>query len=155
MTQLTKGQFRVGISFNPSSDPNVDAIKTAAAALIDLIDALPQQDAEQARLKSLAQTHIEDAAMWAVKAATKQPMPQHLMFEKPFTPVQTKTQLTDPFDEACREAAVAVMGSIGPWDKVAAGWQVMDMLGLIAKKGFANVHIADVYATLDKIRGQK
>ena len=28
---------------------------------------------EVGRLKALAQTHIEDGAMWAVKAATKKP----------------------------------------------------------------------------------
>jgi len=34
-------------------------------------DGDPNQRSEVARLKALAMTHIEDAAMWAVKAATK------------------------------------------------------------------------------------
>lgn len=74
---MTKGEYRVGISFNPSGDDTVGRIKRAAADLIDLIetvpvDCMPQQSAEIARLKALAQTAIEDGAMWAVKAATKQ-----------------------------------------------------------------------------------
>lgn len=76
---MTKGEYRVGINFNPSADNLVDTIKRAAADLIDLIEtiALPTQTStdehwgEVMRLKSLAETHIEDAAMWAVKAATK------------------------------------------------------------------------------------
>ena len=74
---MTKGEYRVGINFNPSQDDTVARIKRAAADLIDMIETIPgyeMQDLrgnEVGRLKSLAQTHIEDAAMWAVKAATK------------------------------------------------------------------------------------
>jgi hypothetical protein len=77
----TKGEYRVGISFNPSQDDAVSRIKRAAADLIDMIEdiAVPPasgdpgaiRSAEICRLKSLAQTAIEDGAMWAVKAATK------------------------------------------------------------------------------------
>lgn len=77
----TKGEFRVGISFNPSANPVVDQIKRMAADLIDGIEEIPDGKSdpnvsplvqmERARLKAIAQTHIEDAAMWAVKAATK------------------------------------------------------------------------------------
>ena len=156
MTQLTLGQYRVGTSFNPSSNPDVDTIKAAAAALIDLINELPTQDGEQARLKALAMSAIEDGAMWGVKAATKQLAPPDLLLARPGSAAQAQTQRRpDPFEAACRDAAIAVMGSVGPWDKVAEGWQVMDMLQLIGKKGFANITIADVYATLDKIRGAK
>jgi hypothetical protein len=70
MTSL--GEYRVGIDFNPSKSPVVDKLKTAAAELIDLIDEIEDKaDGEVKRLKALAQTHAEDAAMWAVKAATK------------------------------------------------------------------------------------
>ena len=61
---MTKGKYRVGINFNPSGD--------------DLIETIPgsqergMQGAEIGRAKSIAQTAIEDGAMWAVKAATKQ-----------------------------------------------------------------------------------
>jgi hypothetical protein len=69
---MTLGEYRVGISFNPGGNPVVDKIKRAAAALIDMIDEIPQgPGGEVARLKALAMTHIEDAAMWGVKAATK------------------------------------------------------------------------------------
>jgi hypothetical protein len=50
---MTKGEYRVGINFNPSNDDRVAKIS---------------------RLKALAQTDIESAAMWAVKAATKPSM---------------------------------------------------------------------------------
>ena len=73
---MTKGEYRVGIDFNPSADDTVGRIKRAAADLIDLIDGIPSnRDSaagnERGRLKALAQTAIEDGAMWAVKAATK------------------------------------------------------------------------------------
>lgn len=69
----TKGEYRVGIDFNPSGDDLVGQIKRRAADLIDLIDTIaPMRDSiEVGRLKALAQTAIEDGAMWAVKAATK------------------------------------------------------------------------------------
>lgn len=70
---LSKGEYRVGITFNPSNSGIVNHIKTAAAALIDIIEGIPTNDnGERARLKALAQTAIEDGAMWAVKAATKE-----------------------------------------------------------------------------------
>lgn len=78
---MTKGEYRVGINFNPSADDMVGRIKRAAADLIDLIDLVQDGDPvngaipERGRLKALAQTHVEDAAMWAVKAATK-PAPE-------------------------------------------------------------------------------
>lgn len=75
---LTKGQYRVGVSFNPSGSGVVDEIKQQAAMLIDSIDKIgdaKEMDditkGEVARLKALAMTAVEDAAMWAVKAATK------------------------------------------------------------------------------------
>ena len=70
---MTRGEYRVGISFNPSNDSTVSKIKRAAADLIDLIDSIDDKSnlGEIVRLKSLAQTEVESAAMWAVKAATK------------------------------------------------------------------------------------
>jgi hypothetical protein len=74
---MTLGEFRVGISFNPSNNPKVDALKRMAADFIDLVETIivshDSIKSEVGRLKALAQTHIEDAAMWAVKATTKQP----------------------------------------------------------------------------------
>lgn len=74
----TLGERRVRTEFNPSKDTLVDQIKQKSAELIDLCDRLPGPDkakGDQAynefrRLMALAQTHYEDAAMWAVKAAT-------------------------------------------------------------------------------------
>lgn len=74
---MTKGGYRVGLSFNPSGASDVEVIKAMAAALIDKIEAIaegsmdPRQETEVRRLKALAQTAIEEGAMWAVKAATK------------------------------------------------------------------------------------
>ena len=77
---MTKGEYRVGINFNPSNDDTVGQIKRKAADLIDLIESIPNdgetdQYVEVSRLKALAQYDIEDGAMWAVKAATK-PQPE-------------------------------------------------------------------------------
>ena len=85
---MTKGEYRVGVTFNPSNDDMVGKIKRAAADLIDLIEGIiditdyPQKvtdaewerDQEVRRLKVMAMTAIEEGAMWAVKAATKGPM---------------------------------------------------------------------------------
>lgn len=82
------GEERVRLGFNPGSHDLVTEIKRAAAALIDLCDKHtrdpaprrtvsgvgPVDDAhaaaERNRCWSLAMTHFEDGAMWAVKAAT-------------------------------------------------------------------------------------
>lgn len=71
----TLGEYRVGVTFNPSGDPHVNEIKKLAAEFIDLCHHHnhPDDEPEIARLWALAITHIEDAAMWAVKAVTKPP----------------------------------------------------------------------------------
>ena len=63
------GAERVRLNFNPSQDNVVDKIKTLTSNLIDVCEDLKQLDP---RLASLAQTAYEEAAMWAVKAATTQ-----------------------------------------------------------------------------------
>lgn len=71
---MTLGEDRVRIKFNPSADDLVSTIKQRTAELIDLCDANKREskpaNSEVNRLWALAQTHFEDAAMWAVKAAT-------------------------------------------------------------------------------------
>lgn len=72
---MTVGEDRVRTKFNPSADGVVDQIKQKSAELIDLCESLRSggptiTGAETQRLLSLAQTHYEEAAMWAVKAAT-------------------------------------------------------------------------------------
>lgn len=70
---MSLGQDRVRIKFNPSDNSVVSQLKQKSAELIDLCETLRNQgsaDGEHQRLWSLAQTYYEDAAMWAVKAAT-------------------------------------------------------------------------------------
>lgn len=67
MTEKSVGEKRVRTGFNPSAESVVDQIKQKSAELIDICEALKPVDS---RLASLAQTAYEEAAMWAVKAAT-------------------------------------------------------------------------------------
>jgi hypothetical protein len=76
---VSLGEDRVRIKFNPSDNSLVSQIKQKSAELIDLCQANQRgthdagRDVERMevnRLWALAQTHYEDAAMWAVKAAT-------------------------------------------------------------------------------------
>jgi len=67
MVEATLGKDRVRYQFNPSNNGEVDEIKRRTAELIDLCERLKTYDV---RLASLAQTAYEEAAMWAVKAAT-------------------------------------------------------------------------------------
>lgn len=76
----------VRVDFNPDKSDTVNQIKQETAALINLCQALrndetvkPENNTPQAlqenagekfRLLALAQTAYEEAAMWAVKAAT-------------------------------------------------------------------------------------
>lgn len=61
------GAARVRETFNPSGDDMVTKIKRYTADLIDLCE---EMKPIEPRLASLAQTAYEEAAMWAVKAAT-------------------------------------------------------------------------------------
>ena len=65
--RITLGQKRVRINFNPSDNSTVEVIKSTTAGLIDLCESIKYRDP---RLVALAQTAYEEAAMWAVKAAT-------------------------------------------------------------------------------------
>lgn len=82
----TLGEQRVRVDFNVSGDSTVDQIKVKSAELIDLLQTVRNEEAsktyekspeqfqalsgEKIRLIALAQTAYEEAAMWAVKAAT-------------------------------------------------------------------------------------
>ena len=70
--ELTFGERAVGISFNPSQNPEVREIKEKSATLIDLLHAARTQslDPEKGRMFSLAITELQTAQMWAVKAIT-------------------------------------------------------------------------------------
>lgn len=67
MSEKTIGELRVRTEFNPSAAHVVDQIKQKSAELINLCEELKRNDE---RLAALAQTAYEEAAMWAVKAAT-------------------------------------------------------------------------------------
>jgi len=72
MSEKTLGERRVRVEFNPSQEGLVDQIKQKSAELINLVDCIthnPNEGGEKMRLKSLAMTAYEEAAMWAVKAA--------------------------------------------------------------------------------------
>jgi hypothetical protein len=70
---MTKGEYRVGVSFNPGGHGQVDGVKQITAGLIDemqeILDA--GHNSEASRCAAIAQTKYEEAAMWAVKAITK------------------------------------------------------------------------------------
>lgn len=68
------GERRVRYMFNPGNSSMVADLKRRAAEFINLCEgqAAPRPR-EQQRLWVLAQTAMEEAAMWAVKAATFDP----------------------------------------------------------------------------------
>ncbi len=73
-TPLTFGQKAVGITFNPSGDTQVGAIKAAFAAIIDQLNDMRTAAGlgEKGRLLSVAITEAQGAQMWAVKGITWQ-----------------------------------------------------------------------------------
>lgn len=70
--QKTFGMKAVGIDFNPSGDPTVNRLKMQSADFIDTCNELRSvvSKGEAARMYSLAITAMQEAQMWAVKAAT-------------------------------------------------------------------------------------
>lgn len=86
MSEKTIGEQRVRTEFNPANSGTVDQIKQISAELINILDAIKNDEVsktydkspeakqvvsgEKLRLIALAQTAYEEAAMWAVKAAT-------------------------------------------------------------------------------------
>jgi predicted nucleic acid-binding protein len=69
---MTFGERAVGLTFNPSGDETVLALKQKAAEFIDACHALREAatDPEVKRMYSVAITEAQTAQMWAVKAAT-------------------------------------------------------------------------------------
>lgn len=70
---MGKGDYRVGVEFNPSGSAHVDTVKRMTAVLIDGLQLLVDEGDEAGRCAAIAQTKFEEAAMWAVKAITKPP----------------------------------------------------------------------------------
>lgn len=71
--ELTFGEKAVGLTFNPSNNDKVHAIKTAYAGIIDKLNdqrGTLAGPCEEGRLLSVAITEAQTAQMWAVKAIT-------------------------------------------------------------------------------------
>lgn len=68
----TFGEKAVGLTFNPSNSPEVDACKRGFAAVIDQMNDLRNvsESADVKRMASVAITEAQTAQMWAVKAIT-------------------------------------------------------------------------------------
>ena len=73
--EKTLGQKRVKAEFNPEKNELVDVIKNKSAELIDLLQSMrpvgsigEKIGTEKNRLISIAQTEIETACMYGVKA---------------------------------------------------------------------------------------
>ena len=84
--ELSLGERRVRVEFNPAFNGTVDEFKQKTAELINLLqyvrndevsktydkseEFMKEFSGEKLRLIALAQTAYEEAAMWAVKAVT-------------------------------------------------------------------------------------
>lgn len=66
----TYGEKAVGLSFNPSADPDVERLKKLYAEIIDFCAAKRGPNGERARLFSIAIIEAQTAQMWAIKAIT-------------------------------------------------------------------------------------
>ena len=72
MSDLTFGQKAVGVSFNPSGDPEIHEVKQAYADIIDKLNDLRNStmSGEVRRMASTSITEAQTSQMWAVKALT-------------------------------------------------------------------------------------
>ena len=72
--EMTFGEKACGVSFNPGGRPDVDAIKTQFAAVVDDLNDRRNaaENPESKRMLSIAITEAQTAQMWAVKAVTWQ-----------------------------------------------------------------------------------
>lgn len=70
--ELTFGERAVGLSYNPSGDMKVDALKKIFAEIIDLCNEARASatSSEAKRFFTVAITESQSAQMWAVKAIT-------------------------------------------------------------------------------------
>jgi hypothetical protein len=67
--EQTLGQIRTKAEFNPAKSDIVDQIKNKASELIDLIETLRAEGSpERSRVIAVAQTSVETACMYGVKA---------------------------------------------------------------------------------------
>jgi len=77
--ELTMGEYLVGLDFNPGGKPEVTAVKTDTAAVMDGLHEFMLSQMEEGgndaagRCAAVALSKYEEACMWAVKAYTKPP----------------------------------------------------------------------------------
>lgn len=76
MDTNSPGKQAVGLSFNPSNDKEVDAIKRSMAHVFDIVEqSVPAADgtvetARKRKMRDAALNQIITAQMWAVKVVT-------------------------------------------------------------------------------------
>ena len=75
--ELTFGEKAVGLTFNPGGHSEVNAIKSASANLIDVLNELREKakaenNGEKIAQFTLAIRDVQSGQMWGVKAATWQ-----------------------------------------------------------------------------------
>lgn len=154
----TKGEYRVGIDFNPSANDLVTRIKRSAADLIDLITSVQAGDNplsteaiiwERDRLIGKACDAIEEGAMWAVKAATKQAIAGELFTAPATVPV-------DPFVGLVKEALdlLAEANPVGATSPPAAVL-MQEITRYLADRGFRHVGVADIQGAIDSIASER
>ena len=70
--KMSYGEEIMGVSFNPSNNPEVDRIKSLCAELANLLnnERSKTTSGEVKRMCSVAITELQTAQMWAVKAIT-------------------------------------------------------------------------------------
>jgi hypothetical protein len=73
MREMTLGEKRCHINFNPSSDDKIGTFKRMMADAIDYCnnELMATQDPEAKRCFSIAMTELETAQMYAVKGIAK------------------------------------------------------------------------------------
>lgn len=71
-TTQTFGEKRIKVNFNPMIIDKIMLKKKEFAHLIDELESLKKEtnDSEKLRVIEIAQTSIESAAMWTIKAMT-------------------------------------------------------------------------------------
>lgn len=71
--EMSFGEKAVGLTFNPSSDPQVQTYKTLYAEIIDGLAVMKRKSAPGSELERMCWIAIKEAQtaqMWAVKAIT-------------------------------------------------------------------------------------
>lgn len=75
MSKQTRGQYLVGLDFNPSNISTVNKVKSLYAMIIDELESQKSRTScgEVQRSIAIAITETQTAQMWAVKAITQSP----------------------------------------------------------------------------------